>query len=275
MRCTCCWAAPPGLTSAGSQYIGLTDLGIGLTDQYTLIYSLSLGDVNADGREDLALNADGRDTVLLHGHADGFHPGPLVAPGQPGKDTIWRDSYGAALSGDLTGDGYVDLAINHEPMIIQIGTSKGLGSTVAQWSIPGRPAARQRPSPERRVATVVDPQRGRLRDSGGIRGRSTGDGHRRARAGDRVESGQPGDQGFDRARGQLRLGRRVAPPARGGAVGGLTQLGSGPCRGPAARVSQSRGPRSGASPHGNARAGTPGAPTVLASAPERIAPRQQ
>jgi len=128
-----------GLTSAGSQYIGLTDLGIGLTtkytDQYTLITSLSLGDVNADGREDLALNADGLDTVLLHGHADGFRPGPLVAPGQPGKDTIWRDSYGAALSGDLTGDGYVDLAINHDPMIIQIGTSKGLGSTVAQWPI--------------------------------------------------------------------------------------------------------------------------------------------
>ena len=126
-----------GLTSAGSQYIGLTDLGIGLTDQYTLIYSLSLGDVNADGREDLALNADGHDTVLLHGHADGFRPEPLVAPGQPGKDTIWRDSYGAALSGDLTGDGYVDLAINHDPMIIQIGTSKGLGSTVAQWTIAG------------------------------------------------------------------------------------------------------------------------------------------
>ena len=125
-----------GLTSAGSQFIGLTDLGIGLTSQYTLIHSLSLGDVNADGREDLALNADNRDTVLLHGHADGFRPGPLVSPGQPGKDTIWRESYGAALSGDLTGDGYVDLALNHEPMIIQIGTPVGLGPSIAQWSLP-------------------------------------------------------------------------------------------------------------------------------------------
>jgi len=101
---------------------------------------LWLGDVNADAYADLTVG--GYDVALLHGHADGFHPGPLAAPGQPGADTIWADSYrGPAVTGDVTGDGLPDLVLSNDPdgdwgrVVLVRGTSKGLGSQTTPWPL--------------------------------------------------------------------------------------------------------------------------------------------
>ena len=126
-----------GLTAAGSQYFRLADLGLSATDD---VKSLWLGDVNADAYADLTVG--GYDVAVLHGHADGFHPGPLAAPGQPGVDTIWGDNYrGPAVTGDVTGDGFPDLILSNDPdgdgdrLVLVRGTSTGLGSQATPWPI--------------------------------------------------------------------------------------------------------------------------------------------
>jgi hypothetical protein len=133
--------SPSGLTATNSQFLRLTS--VGLTADGTSVDSLRLGDVNADGHADLTIGSEYPDpvVVLLHGHADGFHPGPLPAPGQPGSDTIWS-GYIKAVSGDVTGDGYADLALaGRQPFAgpptawvakfaIVVGTSKGLGERI-------------------------------------------------------------------------------------------------------------------------------------------------
>ena len=131
--------SPTGLTGAGSQYVRLTDLGLAGGSEAS---SLWLRDVNADDRDDLTLGSDGG-VAVLHGHADGFHPAPLAAPGQPGTDTIWsRESgyEGTAASGDLTNDGFADLALRDTDNAIGIvlGTSNGLGTDVISWPVRGR-----------------------------------------------------------------------------------------------------------------------------------------
>ncbi len=119
--------SPTGLTASGSQYFNLGALGLPVKQQLLKPW---LGDVNADGHDDLALGAldptsrGGGEVILLHGHADGFHPGPLSAPGMPGKDTMWSPGLEAA-SGDFTGDGFTDLALGSWRIVV--GTSAGLG----------------------------------------------------------------------------------------------------------------------------------------------------
>ncbi len=131
--------SPSGLTASGSQHFRLADLGF----RWASIDSLWLGDVNADGRDDLTVSGS-REVGVLHGHADGLHPGPLAAPGQPGTDAIWSTEWsplaGSAATGDLTGDGHADLAMTRGPddqMGIVIGTGQGLGSEVTQWPVSG------------------------------------------------------------------------------------------------------------------------------------------
>ena len=122
------------LTASGSQYFPFAGTG------FRYLESLWLGDVNADGHDDLALGG-GDQVAVFHGHGDGFHPGPLTAPGQPGADTLWSGYAGPAVSGDLTGDGFADLAMvssataSSITVSVAVGTANGLGSDLAAWSI--------------------------------------------------------------------------------------------------------------------------------------------
>ncbi len=133
-----------GLTATGSQYLNGSDLGVAVTWTFR---SLWLGDVDADGHDDVALG--GYQVFLLHGHADGFHPGPLAEPGEPGRDTVWPEA-SLPVSGDFTGDGHVDLALMRywycsehlgpggcapgtPGLSMVIGTADGLGSEVVRW----------------------------------------------------------------------------------------------------------------------------------------------
>ena len=126
-----------GLTAAGSQYLIFSDLGLAPDSD---LGSLWLGDVNADGHDDLTLGSEDG-VAVLHGHADGLHAGPLAAPGQPGTDTLWSAESGyiaPAIPGDFTGDGYADLALTRPGGIgIVIGARDGLGSDVTWWPIQG------------------------------------------------------------------------------------------------------------------------------------------
>ena len=140
--------SPGGLTAAGSASFTLAELGFGQGPNY--IYSLWLGDVNADEHADLTLGSWG--VALLHGHDDGLHPGPLAAPGQPGADTLWRydaatgASFGGrAVTGDVTGDGFADLLLRVERgqgdsgLVIVLGTATGIGSDSEEWMWWGSP----------------------------------------------------------------------------------------------------------------------------------------
>ena len=117
-----------GLTATGSQAFGLSSLG---TPSGVDVESLWLGDVNDDSHADLAVGSANH-VDLLHGHADGFHPGPVSAPDQPGTDAVWA-GYGGAASGDVTGDGHADLVLVglNDQVAIAFGTSDGIGSEVA------------------------------------------------------------------------------------------------------------------------------------------------
>ncbi len=147
--------SPTGFTASGAQFFSLGDLGLGEYGATGAVASLWLGDVNADGHDDLTLGRFRGGVAVLHGHPDGLHPGPLAAPGQPGTDTIWSGYESPAMSGDVTGDGYADLILRPDPapggvapvsepahkIGIVIGASNGLGSEVTLWPNLGLPYA--------------------------------------------------------------------------------------------------------------------------------------
>jgi hypothetical protein len=133
-----------GLTGAGSQFIdGQGELGL----QYAggggaSLGDLTLSDFNRDGRADLAFTAQEQYVALLHGHADGFHPARLRAPGTPGRDAVWaipgwaEDEDGTVASGDVTGDGHPDLLVRvDDPVMLLRGTAAGLGQSIIQWPV--------------------------------------------------------------------------------------------------------------------------------------------
>jgi hypothetical protein len=127
-----------GVTGAAGQYVRLGDLG--LSDNPWLD-SLWLGDVDSDGHADLAVGSN-RGVALLHGHANGLHPGRLGAPGRPGLDGLWTAFVGPAATGDLTGDGRPDLAMirsRDSAVVIAVGTSAGIGSDIGAGSLPAWP----------------------------------------------------------------------------------------------------------------------------------------
>ena len=129
-----------GLTASGSQLFDLADLG--MPRHFLGEQMITLEDFDGDGRDDLALAAydsgfnDGFTVALLHGRAGGLRPHPLGPVGQPGSDGTLEldpdlDLWDATTdSGDLTGDGHVDLRVGRD---VLIGTSQGLGSAVVRW----------------------------------------------------------------------------------------------------------------------------------------------
>ncbi len=127
-----------GLTPDGSQFFGPEDLGQPPDGGFGTVV---VADVNADGRDDLAgilWKEDGA-AFVLHGHADGLHPAPLVAPGGPGVDGYWADytcSWELAAT-DFNGDGLVDLVCagyakssSEKALSVILGTGSGLGTSV-------------------------------------------------------------------------------------------------------------------------------------------------
>jgi hypothetical protein len=103
-----------------------------------------LSDFNGDGFADLAMSFKNASRLaLLHGHGDGLHPAPLAEATAPGVD-VMRDlgSDGKPLAtlaaGDLTGDGYPDLAVERQGAVsVILGTASGLGPEVAKWPAQG------------------------------------------------------------------------------------------------------------------------------------------
>jgi hypothetical protein len=139
--------SPGGLSVIGAMGFTLADLGLG---QGQMIASLWLSDINSDGNADLTLGSGG--VAVLHGHADGLHPGPLAGPGQPGVDTLWQYDAatgtrfgGRAVTGDITGDGFADLLMGiyrgqgDAGVMIVLGTGNGLGSDSEEWMSWGGP----------------------------------------------------------------------------------------------------------------------------------------
>ena len=126
-----------GLTSAGGQYFLAADLGMWPFSRFRLTFA----DFNRDGCDDLVMaSASGPEggTAVLHGHGDGLRPAPLDVGAVPGVDARWLvgggdEDYGTpAAAGDLTGDGYPDLAVGHQ---VIIGTAAGLGPTWVDWPV--------------------------------------------------------------------------------------------------------------------------------------------
>lgn len=131
--------SPTGVNPATSQYILPAALGL---PEYWQIGDMTVSDFNKDGRDDLALssNVSTATVAVLHGHADGLHPAPLPQAGTPGVDAAWTipwwdDDTGPNLaSGDVTGDGNADLAVEIDAAVrIIVGTNTGLGTAVATW----------------------------------------------------------------------------------------------------------------------------------------------
>ncbi len=130
-----------GLTPVGSQFFGPQDLGQDGNDGFSTVV---LADVNADGRDDLAGTMWHNSAVdyaafVLHGHADGLHPAPLVPAGGPGVDGYWANytcSTNLAVT-DFNADGLVDLicAGHAKPTMekalsVILGTGSGLGTAI-------------------------------------------------------------------------------------------------------------------------------------------------
>ena len=130
-----------GLTSAGGQYFLAADLGMWPFSRFTLTFA----DFNRDGCDDLVMASSAGSeggTAVLHGHGDGLRPAPLDVGGVPGVDARWLvgggdEDYGTpAAAGDLTGDGYPDLAVGHQ---VIIGTAGGLGPSWVDWPVSRSP----------------------------------------------------------------------------------------------------------------------------------------
>ena len=134
---------PSGLTAAGSQFFGLGALGL---DPRGQISGLTLADTDADGRADLSLVIrqywiPDVSVAVLHGHQDGFHPVALAAPGQPGVDAILHLAVTpghevSAASGDLTGNGRVELAVYYDQSIVVVaGIDAVQAWTITPWPV--------------------------------------------------------------------------------------------------------------------------------------------
>ncbi len=128
--------SPTGLTSAGMQYVLASDIGVGVDDRF----KLTLADFDRDAHDDLVLASGEGWAAVLHGHADGLHPAvlPAAADAAPGVDALWPapwgdEDYGVPVAaGDLTGDGFPDLAVGAR---VILGTSGGLGSASMDWPV--------------------------------------------------------------------------------------------------------------------------------------------
>ena len=137
-----------GLSAEGTQYFTLEQL---LEGAHWGVGGRVFADFNRDGRADLALGA-GNFVAVLHGHEDGLHPARLPAAPDvaPGVDAMWssvRDGNGKlgvlVAAGDLTGDGYPDLAVTKgwdglsASVAVIAGTATGLGPAGKTWPVPG------------------------------------------------------------------------------------------------------------------------------------------
>lgn len=106
--------------------------------------------MNGDGLDDLAGWFDkwrspsghlGNHLVVLHGHPDGLHPGPLQSANTPGTDGILATPEGCGwglVATDVNGDGPVDWVASSYPcrdtatIAAILGTGSGLGSSFVE-----------------------------------------------------------------------------------------------------------------------------------------------
>jgi broad specificity phosphatase PhoE len=129
------------LFAPGGLFFDLADLGVRDLDP---IEGMTLSDFNSDGFADLALSLnDASRLAVLHGHADGLHLAPLPETATPGVDAVRAlgsvgKDFATLAAGDLTGDGYPDLAVEHSgPISVILGTASGLGPAIAKWPVQG------------------------------------------------------------------------------------------------------------------------------------------
>lgn len=150
---------PAGLVTSGSQFFGLGALGF--TGEW-YVAGRVLHDVNGDGPDDLALTVldrrnGTRSLAVLHGHGDGLHVATLPPVSAVGVDAVWASPFndgesgshtewlfaGRLAVGDLTGDGYADLAMGATRLngnaiaavAILPGTGSGLATSFVEWPI--------------------------------------------------------------------------------------------------------------------------------------------
>ncbi len=137
------WGSPSGVMSAGGQYIKATDIHWSGSPAPDMRFRLTFGDFNRDGRADLVLTDEWTASVL-HGHPDGLHVAQLDKASTPGQDGYFAiqwysedDFLSSAAAGDITGDGYPDLAVvSNKSTFVILGSSAGLVADATPWAIP-------------------------------------------------------------------------------------------------------------------------------------------